>query len=266
MQAIYRPKANSPAEEYAPLACNLYKGCSHACIYCYAPAATWNNTPEKRAAFHADPQPREGILEALERDAKKLEQKGERGPVLLCFTCDPYQQLELEFCYTRQAIKTLYWHGLRPKVLTKAGVSARHDLHLLRQANGAFGVSLTGLSHQVRAKYEPGAHASGFDRVDNLRAAMGLNVATWASFEPVLNPNWTIRAIEEAAAYCNLIAVGKLNHMAPPEPIHWPSFRIQAINLLESMNFTRVDKATVQQGPFLDKRHYYIKQDLENAG
>lgn len=265
MQAIYRPKPGSPAEEYAPWACNLYKGCAHGCVYCYAPAATWQNTPEKRAAFHGRPQPREGVLEALERDACKLSQKGERGPVLLCFTCDPYQPLERDHRLTRTALRILRAHGLRPKILTKAGPAARRDLGLLSAAGGSFGVSLTSLSEQARSSWEPGADAGGLARVDNLRAAMGFKVATWASFEPVITPQWTVNAIREAAAYCNLIAVGKLNHMAPPKPIHWPSFRRQVAALLESLGFTRVDKSRMQAGPFLGCRHYYIKQDLEHA-
>ena len=29
------------AREYCELAANLYRGCSHGCIYCYAPSATY---------------------------------------------------------------------------------------------------------------------------------------------------------------------------------------------------------------------------------
>jgi len=35
MAVIYEPKGM--ALEYAPLACNLYRGCQHGCRYCYAP-------------------------------------------------------------------------------------------------------------------------------------------------------------------------------------------------------------------------------------
>jgi DNA repair photolyase len=34
---IYEPKGK--AGEYAPLALNLYAGCSHGCTYCFAPTA-----------------------------------------------------------------------------------------------------------------------------------------------------------------------------------------------------------------------------------
>ena len=38
IRAIYTPKG--PALEYAPLACNLYRGCAHGCLYCYARASS----------------------------------------------------------------------------------------------------------------------------------------------------------------------------------------------------------------------------------
>ena len=33
---IYAPRGQ--AGEYAPLAANMYRGCPHACAYCYCPA------------------------------------------------------------------------------------------------------------------------------------------------------------------------------------------------------------------------------------
>ena len=81
MSVIYEPKGK--AREYSPLACNLYKGCAHGCIYCYAPSATYTD----RKTFSDNPQPRKNILQQLEKDASKFT----RDPrsILLCFTCDP---------------------------------------------------------------------------------------------------------------------------------------------------------------------------------
>ncbi len=36
MKVIYEPRG--AAFEYSPLAANLFRGCSHGCTYCYAPA------------------------------------------------------------------------------------------------------------------------------------------------------------------------------------------------------------------------------------
>jgi len=37
MPIIYEPSGK--ALEYSPLAANLYAGCGHRCVYCYAPLA-----------------------------------------------------------------------------------------------------------------------------------------------------------------------------------------------------------------------------------
>ena len=59
---IYEPRGR--AGEYAPLAVNLYRGCGHGCIYCYAPEATFIDRREFVKAT-----PRQGIIEKLEKDA-----------------------------------------------------------------------------------------------------------------------------------------------------------------------------------------------------
>jgi hypothetical protein len=44
---IYAPKGQ--AAEYAPLAANLYRGCGHACAYCYVPLVTKQPRPDFNA-------------------------------------------------------------------------------------------------------------------------------------------------------------------------------------------------------------------------
>src|SRR5450759_1046018 len=92
---IYEPAGR--AREYAPLACNVYRGCDHACSYCYAPSAT----QRARADFVLS-SPRPGFIASLEKDAAKLQAAGVSGQVLLSFTCDPFQHLDVEHQVTRQ--------------------------------------------------------------------------------------------------------------------------------------------------------------------
>ena len=120
MSVIYAPAGR--AREYAALACNIYRGCDHRCTYCYAPSAT----RRKRENF-AVPETRSGFIRQLERDAERVE-PGEI--ILLCFTCDAYQHLDVELAMTRDTIKILHRAGHAIHVLTKGGSRALRDLDL----------------------------------------------------------------------------------------------------------------------------------------
>jgi len=59
---IYQPNGN--ALEYSDLACNIYKGCYHACRYCYVPSSTFS----KKEKFQNTIIPKEDFLNKLRRD------------------------------------------------------------------------------------------------------------------------------------------------------------------------------------------------------
>ncbi len=83
---IYEPKGT--AKEYGELALNLYTGCSHGCVYCYAP----NALCMKRDKFNNEVKPKKDIIERLEKQLISLDKKdAERKHVFMSFTCDPYQ-------------------------------------------------------------------------------------------------------------------------------------------------------------------------------
>jgi DNA repair photolyase len=94
MSIIYEPKGR--AKEYCELAANLYRGCGHGCKYCYAPEATRTD----REKFYREPQPRKDVISKL---SKQLEKNTFNGPVLLCFTCDPYQPINDEYGLARSS-------------------------------------------------------------------------------------------------------------------------------------------------------------------
>ncbi len=69
MSVVYEPKGM--AWEYAALAANLYRGCSHACRFCYAPSVL-RKSGTSVEAFRTDVQPRPDIIEQFARDCRKL--------------------------------------------------------------------------------------------------------------------------------------------------------------------------------------------------
>ena len=87
MNIIYEPKGR--AKEHAPLAINLYSGCSHGCMYCFGPSTL----KKDRQVFNNKVTSKKNALERLTKDACKL--RGDNREVLLSFITDPYQPIEI---------------------------------------------------------------------------------------------------------------------------------------------------------------------------
>src|SRR5271156_3702808 len=74
------------ADEYTPLTLNPYKGCGHACKYCYAPLMTF----QPREEFNEGAVLRNDFLNHLTKDAVKYDAAGITEQCLISFTSDPY--------------------------------------------------------------------------------------------------------------------------------------------------------------------------------
>lgn len=239
MPVIYEPQGR--AREYASLAANLYSGCSHACLYCYAPLALKRN----REDFHAKPEVRKNILHQLELDCKRVKAQGRDGAqVLLCFTCDPYQQLEVDLKITRDAIKVLHQYGLSAQILTKGGTRASRDFDLLTDKD-AFATTMTFLDDERSLKWEQRA-ALPADRIEAIRQAKNKGIPTWVSLEPVIDPNSALDIIRQTHEFVDLFKVGPLNYRPEAKEVDWRKFGFEVIELLDKLG-----------------KKYYIKQDLK---
>ena len=235
MSVIYEPRGQ--AREYAPLACNIYTGCDHGCTYCYAPSATYKS----REQF-ACPKTRAGdFLKALKREAEKM--AGCKDRVLLCFTCDPYQSLDVQAGLTRQTIRILHDNNIAVQVLTKGGRRALRDIHLFTDKD-AFATTMTQITDEASAEWEPGA-ASPSDRIYTLKMFHAAGIPTWVSLEPVLNPEAALEIIRRTHAFVDLYKVGKLNYHPLAQQIDWHKFAQEAVTLLDSLG-----------------KRYYIKDSL----
>jgi DNA repair photolyase len=243
MSVIYEPKGR--ALEYAPLACNLYTGCTHACRYCFAPAAM-RTSPEQ---WHAQAKPRKDILHHLASDARRLKASGTARDknILLCFTCDPYPMECSEL--TRDALCVFGQNGLSAQVLTKAGMRASRDFDVLARYGFKFGTSLMTTDDNVRRDWEPNA-ASVQERVAAIKAAHGAGIYTWVSVEPVVNAREALAVIESLHPWVTFWKIGKLNHMPEVErTIDWARF----------LGDVRASMNSVGK---IEGANYYIKRDL----
>jgi DNA repair photolyase len=233
LTVIYEPAGR--AREYAARAVNLFSGCDHGCAYCYAPGATHKT----REAFYRA-SVRVCILRKLEADCASLAGR-EIEPVLMSFTCDPYQNCEGGI--TRKAIEIFRRHNVPFQILTKGGMRAARDFDLYSQRD-VFASTLTFTDPVKSREWEPGA-ALPEDRFEAVRTAHRAGIKTWVSLEPVIDPAQSLEIIEIMHPYVDLLKIGTWNHDARAKAIDWRRFGTEAVERLGELG-----------------KDYYIKDDL----
>lgn len=237
MRIVYQPKG--PAGEYARLACNLYTGgCPGRCAYCYAPAIA--RIPRQD---YTRPQERPHAIEHLTHDAHILaKSRLPVPPIFFCFLSDPYpEHTPAGNQPIRRALVTLYDAGLHWTVLTKYPYRALRDLDLYRTGD-ALGASLTVSTIADWRALEPGTEPPNM-RLISLKIAHQRGVSTWASLEPVIDPDQTCQLIEESHAYVDLYRIGKLNHYKIRRYTNdWADARAQITDTLERVGAKYVFK------------------------
>ena len=177
-----------PGLDYA---LNPYRGCEHACVYCYAPSVIhwdkgkWGELVEVKVNL-----PR--IL------SKELRVK-KKGVVGLGTVTDPYQPAEKKYEITRRCLELLLMHDFPVCIQTKSSLVLR-DMDLLKKfSNIEVGVTLTALDESVREKLEPGA-SSVDERLRALEELSKNGINTWVFFGPVMPYITDVKALVDAIA------------------------------------------------------------------
>ena len=156
-------------------ALNPYRGCSHGCVYCYAPSLL-HLSPEDWAR----PLPKRNLIRLLEREAPRA-----KGMIGIGTSTDPYQPLESEHLLTRDCLRVLRDYGLRACVHTKSDLVVR-DTDLLEGMEA--GITVTFLDEAVWRFLEPGA-PSPRRRLDAVTALVAAGVVTFVMIGPMLSVN-----------------------------------------------------------------------------
>lgn len=235
---IYAPAGQ--AGEYAPLAANPYRGCGHACAYCYVPAVI--HMP--RAEFDKGAVPRLNFLDRLIADADKYREAGITEQVMLSFTTDPYHPGNTAL--TQQAIMALMHYGMGFCTLTKGGTRALRDIQFFRRDRDAFASTLTSLDDAFSQKWERAAALPG-DRLDALRDFHKRGIFTWVSLEPTLDIEHSLAVVDATHHFVDLYKVGRANYLKEiTRTTDWRDYTLRMIDKLQK----------------LGKRHY-IKKDLQ---
>ncbi len=234
---IYRPTGK--ALEYAELALNIYKGCTHGCSYCFNLKSPWSSN------YFDSANPKNDIFQKVAYDAKKLQ--GTNCPeILISFVGDPYQPIELKLELTKTVISVLTDYKIPYTILTKGGLRAQRDFKILQKADASFGTTLVFYEESdMSREWEPYA-PSYWDRIEAIKTAKNMGIKTWVSLEPVIDPGQAIQIFKDLYRWVDHWKVGKINHCPEIEKQYcWIEFREEMIRLF---NYFGAD--------------YYIKKSL----
>jgi DNA repair photolyase len=217
---VYEPAGK--AREYCPLALNVYSECDHGCTYCYVPLIQYGR-PRTTPKFRVD-------LNKLRKEIPKIDRTKR---ILLSFMCDPYCIKDVEVKGTRQVLEVLAEADLKVTILSKGGNRILRDLDLFeRFSDITFGTTLVFSNEAQMQEFEPNA-APTLERIRVLRQLHDLGYKTWASIEPVFDPEQSYLLIVGTMDIVDFYKVGKLNHdKAREAAVDWKAFGIRVVEEL----------------------------------
>ena len=159
---------------------NLYRGCSHGCIYC----DSRSNCYHMEHAFE-DIEVKENAIELL-KDA--LTRKRKKCMIGTGSMTDPYIPLEMKLGNVRKALELVYEYGFGFPVITKSNRILR-DLDLLQKINEktkcVVQMTLTTCDEDLCRKIEPNVSTTE-ERFEVLKTLRDCGIPTVVWLSPVL--------------------------------------------------------------------------------
>lgn len=186
-------KSNLPHLMYA---LNPYRGCEHACAYCYAPfilreGRPWGTFLEAKANMPA-------ILE------KEL-RKAQKGTVGIGTVTDPYQPAEARYGLTKKCLDALLARDFPICIQTKSALVVRDTGIIKKFSKKEVGITITMPCDDDRKRFEPKA-SSVQERLEALRKLNDSGIETWAFVGPIL-PGITDKATPKGGGLSELIGL-----------------------------------------------------------
>ncbi len=167
--------ALSPSGLETDYSLNPYRGCTHGCLYCYAPCVIRET---REWGIFVDVK--RNIPNVLARELRS----GIGGSVRLGSVTDPYQKVEESYGLTRMCLMQLKKKGIPVVIQTKSELVTR-DMDLFREMEADVGMTVTSLSDDFTARFEPGASPPEA-RIRALERMGSAGVKTWAFIGPLI--------------------------------------------------------------------------------
>ncbi|MDR2699182.1 MAG: radical SAM protein [Candidatus Methanoplasma sp.] len=159
---------------------NIYRGCTHGCIYCDSRSACYRMDHD-----FEDVEVKRNAPQILEAQLKKR-----RDPCMIGTgaMCDPYNHLDEELQMTRQCLSVIERYGFGVSILTKSSRVMR-DMDILKAINKrtkcVVQITLTTYDEELCRKIEPNVSTT-FERFQVLKAMDEAGIPTVVWLCPVL--------------------------------------------------------------------------------
>lgn len=158
---------------------NIYKGCSHGCIYCDSRSSCYGIEDFDIV------KPKENALEIIRND---LRRKVKKGVIGMGAMSDPYNSLEKELLLTRHALELIYVFDFGVTVATKSTLLER-DIDILSmikdQAPVLCKITITTADDDLCRKIEPNVSISS-ERFELIRKLSDNDIFSGILLMPVL--------------------------------------------------------------------------------
>lgn len=239
MKAIYQPKGK--AGEYAKYACNLYVGCSNNCDYCYCKKgvlahAMGQDKPQLKKCFKDE----KDAFVTFRKECDKLKGELRREGLFFTFTSDPC--LPGTYRLFSECIKAAMFMGISCTILTKCTkwTSTAQWLDLLRTRSTLLkiGFTLTG-----RDDMEKGADSNA-SRINAMQKIHGLGIKTWASIEPIVDLDSSLKMISQTKGFCDFYKIGLMSGKKAYAPSEVLAFCENLKSLLPEGNYMLKESVT----------------------
>lgn len=198
---IYQPKGK--AREYSPWACNLYNGCSNKCEYCYnrhgvGAKLLGNDIPTLKTG---------ATIEQFKKELLKYKDQiiADGKGLFFSFVSDPF--LDDTFELNMECANIALKEKVPCVFLSKRRVPVQMIPMFMKHVHKVkVGFTLTGFDH-----LEPGADTNE-QRITEIKALSTRGISTWASIEPIIDPDKSLEMIEKAyGAGCREFKIGLLS-------------------------------------------------------
>ncbi|MEN1817117.1 radical SAM protein [Clostridioides difficile] len=179
---------------------NLYRGCSHGCIYCDSRSTIYNIENFDKVRY------KENVIEIL---SKELRSKRKKGVVGIGAMSDTYNPFEKQLCITKQALDLISENHFGVSIDTKSSLVVRDIpiLQKIKKNNSAIvKLTITTANDELSKKIEPYVNPSSarFDAVKELNDSGIFCGILLTPMLPFLTDNKDeIRAIVEKAHKAN---------------------------------------------------------------